>query len=258
MRWTSSRANQWYKKHPWLVGCNYAPRTAINQLEMWQAETFMPGVIDEELAWAADLGMNTVRVFLHDLLWFKDSKAFLSRFELFLQIAERHGIGAMPVFFDSVWHPFPYLGKQRDPEPGVHNSGWVQSPGVAILKDEKQFNALEDYVASFVEHFRDDPRIHIWDVWNEPDNINALSYGPRDIPDKKAEIVTRFLPRVFDWVRSAKPTQPLTSGVWLGEWTSPNTLKPWEKVQIEQSDVISFHCYGNKADVELRVRQLQQ
>lgn len=258
MKWSAKRARDWYAKQPWLVGCNFIPRTAINQLEMWQAETFDPKGIDEELSWAAGLGMNTVRIFLHDLLWQQDSKQFLKRIDCVLSIAKKRGIGAMIVFFDSVWHPFPHLGTQREPEAGVHNSGWAQSPGVAVLRDEKAFDALKPYVTGVIKHFRDDPRVQVWDLWNEPDNTNSKSYGPRDIPEIKADLVTKLLPRVFEWARSAKPTQPLTSGIWLGDWTSPNTLKPWEMAQIEQSDVISFHCYGEPNDMERRIGYLQQ
>src|SRR3954462_10150551 len=72
-RWDAKRANDWYAKQPWLVGCNFIPSTAINQLEMWQADTFDPAAIDRELGWAADkLGFNTARVFLHDLAYHAD------------------------------------------------------------------------------------------------------------------------------------------------------------------------------------------
>ena len=66
-RWTEQAARDWYARQPWLVGGNYIPATAINELEMWQADTFDPQRIDLELGWAEGLGMNTMRVFLHDL-----------------------------------------------------------------------------------------------------------------------------------------------------------------------------------------------
>ena len=134
-RWSVERANEWYEQQGWLVGCNFAPSTAINQLEMWQADTFDPATIDRELGWAQDLGFNSMRVFLHDLLWKQDAEGFLERMEQFLEIADRHKIGVMFVLFDGVWDPFPHAGRQREPKPHVHNSGWVQSPGVEILRD---------------------------------------------------------------------------------------------------------------------------
>ncbi|MCE0497098.1 MAG: cellulase family glycosylhydrolase [Methylacidiphilales bacterium] len=243
-RWDLKRASAWHDSLGWLVGCNFIPSHAINQLEMWQAETFNPQEIDRELGWLAALGMNSMRVFLHDLPWEQDAEGFLTRIDQFLNIAHRHGIGIMFVFFDSVWHPFPHPGPQREPEPGVHNSFWVQSPGVKTLQDGKAFLRLEDYVRGVIGRFGSDPRVQVWDLWNEPDNSNANSYGPRDFnPEKKAQLVLPLLARVFQWARSAGPSQPLTSGVWQGAWTGEK-VAPLTKFQLEASDVISFHMYG--------------
>jgi hypothetical protein len=257
-RWTQSQAMKWYGKQPWLVGCNYAPRCAVNQLEMWQADTFSARTINEELQWAAGIGFNSIRVFLHDLLWTENSRQFLKRVEKLLRISAKYHIGVILVFFDSVWHPFPHLGRQREPEPGVHNSGWVQSPGVEILRDESRFNKLEAYIVGVIKHFADDPRVQVWDLWNEPDNCNGASYGPRDLGVQKETVAVNLLPRVFQWARSAKPIQPLTSGIWLGDWSSDETLRPIEKIQVGLSDVLSFHCYGTSDDIERRIQQLQR
>ena len=102
-RWSEQKANDWYKTQPWLVGCNYIPATAINELEMWQAETFDPKTIDKELGWAEGLGMNTLRVFLHDLPWQQDAVGFKKRIDQFLTIAAKHKIKPMFVLFDSCW-----------------------------------------------------------------------------------------------------------------------------------------------------------
>src|SRR5262245_22083939 len=143
-RWNEQRANDWHKKQSWLVGCNYNPANAINELEMWQAETFDPATIDKELGWAEGLGMNTLRVFLHDLLWRQDPEGFKKRLDQFLRICAKHKIKPMLVLFDSVWDPNPQPGKQRAPKPGVHNSGWMQSPGATALQDASQYPRLEE------------------------------------------------------------------------------------------------------------------
>ena len=149
-RWSSTAANDWYSKRPWLVGSNYVPANAINQLEMWQPDTFDPKRIDTELSWAEGLGMNTMRVFLHDLLWQQDPAGFQKRIDTFLAIADMHKIKPILVLFDSCWDPQPKLGKQRNLRPGVHNSGWVQSPGANALKDPTQYPRLEAYVRGVV------------------------------------------------------------------------------------------------------------
>ncbi len=256
-RWTELRATQWYARQPWLVGANFTPASAINELEMFQADTFDPQRIDLELGWAAAIGMNTMRVFLHDLMW-QDAAGARNRLDAFLAIAAKHKIRPMFVLFDSCWDPNPKLGKQHAPTPGVHNSGWLQSPGASALQDPAQYGRLEAYVKGVVAAFAKDPRVLAWDIWNEPDNTNNSSYNRLE-PKNKKELVLALLPRAFAWVRAAGATQPLTSGVWDGgDWSTDATLTPMQRVQLDNSDVISFHNYGKPDDFEKRIRQLQR
>lgn len=255
--WTTTKAKAWYAKQGWPVGCNFTPSTAINQLEMWQADTFDTLTIAKELGWAQSIGMNTVRVFLHDLAYGQDSAGFLQRMNTFLQISSRHKIKPLFVFFDSVWDPFPAAGKQREPKPHVHNSGWVQSPGATALADETSYPGLEKYVKDVVHYFKNDNRIWGWDVWNEPDNMNGGEYNKGE-PKNKQEIVLVLLQKTFDWARSQKPVQPLTSGIWHGNWSSADSLKPIWKVQVANSDIISFHNYDGSAEFEKRIKWLQR
>jgi hypothetical protein len=257
VRWTQKAADDWYAHQPWLVGSNYIPATAINELEMWQADTFDPKRIDLELGWAESIGLNTMRVFLHDLVWQQDSKGFQKRIDTFLQIASKHHIRALFVLFDSVWDPNPHLGKQHEPVPGVHNSGWVQSPGAKALADPSQYPRLEAYVKGIVGAFAKDDRVLGWDLWNEPDNEGGGNYSAQE-PKNKSELELALLPQVFEWARSVHPTQPLTTGVWRDNWSDPNKLRPIAKVQLLYSDVISFHNYDKPEEFEKRVRWLQQ
>jgi Cellulase (glycosyl hydrolase family 5) len=256
-RWTEDQANRWYQQQPWLVGANFLPSDAINELEMWQAATFDAAEIDREFGWAENLGMNTMRVFLHNLLWEQDSAGFQHRLDQFLAIASKHHIRPIFVLFDSCWDPNPKLGPQHPPIPGVHNSGWVQAPGKAILADPNQYSRLKAYVQGVVGAFANDPRILAWDVWNEPDNDNASSYGKIELANKPA-VILAILPQIFEWARSAHPTQPLTSGVWRGDWSALDKMPPVAQVQIEQSDVISFHNYDWPEGFESRIHALQQ
>ncbi|HET9742555.1 MAG TPA: 1,4-beta-xylanase [Terriglobales bacterium] len=253
-RWTEQKARDWYQQQPWLVGSNYIPADAINQLEMWQSNTFDPQQIDKELGWAESLGMNTMRVFLHDLLWQQDAPGFQKRIDEFLTICARHHIRPIFVLFDSVWDPNPKLGPQHPPIPGIHNSGWVQSPGAAALEDPSQYPRLKAYVQGVVGAFGQDPRVLAWDLWNEPNNINDPVYLDNE-PKNKRELVLKLLPQVFAWARDENPIQPLTSGVWEGDW-SLEKLRPIQRVQLENSDVISFHNYGWPEQFEKRVQDL--
>jgi hypothetical protein len=252
-RWSAEHANQWYAQQPWLVGANYIPSDAINQLEMFQAATFNPALNDKELGMAESIGMNTIRVFLQDQLWKQDPEGFKTRLDTFLSIAAKHHIRPILVLFDSCWDPYPKLGPQHPPIPGVHNSGWVQSPGAEELTNPSAEPKLEAYVKGIVGAFANDPRVLAWDIWNEPDNPTE-QYPPTP---HKTERVDHLLPLAFAWARAEHPIQPLTSGVWNGDWSHPDRESPTTKIQLAESDVISFHNYGWPEEFEARIKELQ-
>ena len=253
-RWSVQQANDWYAKQPWLVGANFIPSDAINELEMFQAATFNPALIDKELGMAEDIGMNTMRVFLQDQLWQQDSAGFTKRLDTFLGIAAKHHVRPLLVLFDSCWETNPHLGPQHPPIPGVHNSGWVQSPGKQRLMDKSVEPQLEAYVKGVVGVFAKDERVLGWDVWNEPENRGGDA--KRDEPAKVAR-VNELLPKAFAWARSVHPVQPLTSGVWDGNWSDPAKENATTKIQLAESDVITFHNYDWPERFEARILELK-
>jgi hypothetical protein len=258
LRWPEEKINAWYNNNPWPVGCNYIPQYAINQLEMWQNESFDATVIDRELSWASELGFNTIRVFLHHLLWEQDSAGFLQKIDIFLSIASGYNIKTMFVFFDAVWNPFPKLGIQPDPKHYVHNSGWVQCPGYDVLNDVTQYDRLHDYVAGIVGHFKNDERILIWDLFNEPDNMNTASYKDDNYAVHKAELSMSLLKKCILWVRAINPVQPITMAPWQYDWSDPAKLTALDNYMFTHSDVISFHCYEDKKGMEKRIKSLKR
>lgn len=255
--WTSDQANKWYLQQPWLVGSNFITSSAINELEMWQPETFDLPAVDRELGWAQSLGMNTMRVFLHNLLWQQDSQGFLRRIDQFLEVADKHHIRITFVLLDSVWDPRPHLGKQPAPKPHVHNSGWVQAPGADLLKDESRWNTeLKPYIIGVLSHFHDDKRVLMWDLMNEPDNGNDV-YKATELPDKAARAL-KLLREEWKWARIVNPTQPLTSGVWKGNYSSDSSLSEMERFQLQNSDVITFHSYDPPDVMSRRIDSLRR
>lgn len=254
-RWSEQQAWDYMNRQPWPVGSNFLPKDAINQLEMFQEATYDPAEIDKEFGWAESAGMTTMRIFLHDLLWQQDAQGFEERLDQTLAIAAKHHIKPVLVLFDSCWDPNPVLGPQHPPIPGVHNSGWVQSPGVA-LADPSQLPRFKAYVTGIIGRFASDDRILAWDLWNEPDNAGGGDYV--NLPNKK-QLVNQLLPKVFAWARSVGPIQPLTSGVWGHKsWDDPSTWSPTERIQLTQSDIISFHNYGWPEDFEARIVSLEK
>ncbi len=252
-RWSAAKAQRWYDAQPWLVGANFIPSDAINEFEMFQPATFNPVLIDKELGMGESIGMNTMRVFLQDQLWLNDPKGFHKRLDEFLTIAEKHHIRPLLVLFDSCWETNPHLGPQHPPIPGVHNSGWVQSPGKERLLDRSVEPQLKAYVQGVVGAFAKDERILGWDIWNEPDNrggdVEADEAG-------KVKRVDELLPKAFAWAREMDPVQPLTSGVWTGDWSHADRESATTKIQLAESDVISFHNYDWPEVFEARVKEL--
>lgn len=257
-RWPEAKAAEWMEKNGWIVGSNYVPFNAINQLEMWQAETFDPARIDLELGWAAGLGFNSMRVFLHHLLWEQDPQGFLARIDTFLTIACKHGIRTMLVLFDAVWNPFPKLGVQPVPKHNVHNSGWVQSPGYDVLNNPDMYDSLHSYVHGIVSHFRDDERVLIWDLFNEPDNMNLASYKDDDYAVHKAELSMALLKKTINWVRVINPVQPITMAPWKEDWSCDTKLSALDNYMFTHSDIISFHWYENRESTEKRILHLKR
>lgn len=223
-QWSCERARRWYKNQPWIVGCNFIPSCAINQLEMWQEKSFNPNVIEKELSLARSINFNTVRVFLHDLVWEDAPQYFKARIDEFLQVSSENGIKPILVFFDDCWNPSPRLGRQPEPKPGVHNSGWVQSPGVVNVNDPASWQRLRAYMLDILDTFKNDPRILMWDLYNEPGNSGQ---GDRSLP---------FVEAVFSWSREVLLSQPITMGVWFDN-------EALNRVQLTHSDIISFHDY---------------
>ncbi|MBF6596916.1 MAG: cellulase family glycosylhydrolase [Fermentimonas sp.] len=225
--WITEQANEWYSEWEWQRGSNFIPSTAINQLEMWQAETFDPETIDRELGFAENIGFNSMRVYLHHLAWQTDPEGFKSRMNNYLDIADKHGISTLFVFFDDCWTPTYKAGLQPNPKPGIHNSGWLQDPGDSIHTNPEMIENLEMYVKDILTTFSNDNRIVLWDLYNEPGNSG---YGNKSMP---------LLENVFEWGREINPSQPLSVGVW--NWD----LDEISEYQINNSDVITYHNYGD-------------
>ena len=230
-QWPIEEVWKWYNSIGPIKGCNYNPRTSVNSTEMWQAETFDPETIDQELGWARGCGYNNIRVFLQFLVWMHDPDGTTQRMDQFLQIADKHKIKVMFVpFCDCQFSGVePYLGPQKDPVPGVHNGQWMASPGHESVTDKAVWPYLEQYIKAIVGRFGRDDRVLIWDLYNEP---YARGIGAKSLPLAEA---------AFAWARETKPQQPLTIGAWT------NLESRIQQRLMELSDVLSFHGY-DRAD----------
>jgi hypothetical protein len=223
--WSKEKAAEWYKTKGWIRGSNFIPSSAINQLEMWQKETFDTTTINRELGYAESIGFNAMRVFLHHVAWQQDPEGFKQRMNTYLGIADKHHIATVFVIFDDCWNDTYKAGKQPAPKTGIHNSGWIRDPGTLYHTKPALSDTLEKYVKDILTTFKHDKRILLWDVYNEPGNSD---YGNKSLS---------LLQKVFTWGRQVNPDQPLSAGLWNPKLTDLN------KFQLENDDVITYHNY---------------
>jgi Glycosyl hydrolases family 2, TIM barrel domain len=238
--WSIERANRWYASQGWMRGCDFIPSTAINQLEMWQADSFDTATISRELGYAQGIGLNCMRVFLHHLAWQQDPVGFKNRMDQYLTIANRKNIKTIFVFFDDCWNESYHAGTQPSPKPGVHNSGWLRDPGKLFYDDSALIQVLEAYVKDVLATFKNDNRILLWDLYNEPGNSNYQN---------KSMVLLQY---VFQWSKEISPSQPMSAGLWNKDLVDLNTF------QLQSSDVITYHNYEDEKAHKLVIDSLKK
>ena len=281
-KWSKEKAWQWYDQLPWLRGCNYLPRTAVNWTEIWQRETFDPVTIDQELEWAAKVGYNTLRINLQFLVWKHDHQGFMDRLNRFLDLAKKHGHYVMLCPMDDCGFSGdePYLGPQKEPVPGRHNSQAAASPGRKVVKNKKMWGEVEAFVRDIIRTFRDDDRILIWDLYNEPSNTVVLHSLLASADLRLPRYSTALMVESFRWAREEDPLQPLTVGAWKAGITVAVKLpfmsesfdllkifnrkrKPFfndktDRLALELSDIVTFHAYTNGENLQKMINFLDE
>lgn len=236
-RWTEEQASKWYEQTEWPVGCNYVPSYAINQYEFWQPETFDIQTIDRELGLAESLGFNTVRIYLHEGLWYADKDGFKQRINTFFETATKHGIKMIVTFFTNGGnHDFEFkLGPQPEPIVGTHATNWIPSPGKKVIDNPEEWPRLKEYVQDILKTYGQDERVLYWCLCNEPENFKAGCD------------VTEFMPEVYKWAWEVRPSQPLSSPIWIRPGQKGETTKlKLVNLCLNLSDIITFHAYYDK------------
>ncbi|MCF7958258.1 MAG: glycoside hydrolase family 5 protein, partial [Phycisphaerae bacterium] len=243
-QWTQEEANRWYWQQSWPCGFNYIPSNAISYTEMWMPYCFDAKLIDKELALAEDVGFNCLRVVLPFVVWEHDPKAFKKQLNAFVDICDKRQIKVMFTLFDDCAFgndpklKDPWYGKQPEVLKGWYANGWTPSPGHSMVRDPKTWPRLESYVKDIIGAFKDDPRVWVWDLYNEP--------GNGGLANTSLPLVTR----VFKWARAIGPSQPMTVAQWNGN-------KQLNDIIYDNSDIITFHNYGNAGNVADNIQALK-
>lgn len=248
-RWSEKKAKDWYAGQVWPVGMNYVVSNAVNQFEMWQAESFDEATIKKELKMANDLGFNAVRIFLHDMLWERDAAGFKKRINRFMEIADQNGMKVIiTLFTNGGKFENPQFGKQPEPTPDLHGGGqWIQAPGTQKVNDPKTWGVLKKYVQDIMTTFSKDQRVLMWCVYNEPENFNR---GANSLP---------LLKEVFKWSREVNPSQPLSAPIWLRPgFSGARSALDVISCIVENSDIMTFHCYYEPEEMETFIAMLKR
>lgn len=219
-----------------LRGVNYTPSYARNDVQIWM--DYDSDVIDRELGYAERLRLNSVRIFLPYIVYEHNPKLFLERFDNFLSLCEKHGIRAMPVLFGSYHGNLPDLKTYRSDD-------WVASPGYDRLSPE-HWQKLEQYIRDVVGKHRDDERIVIWDVMNEPMNT------PHAKAQEGRDKIWTFLEHFLDYVNAQDHNHPTTVG-----FMHSKHARKFNRF-IEEIDVLSWHNYtGNMDALQADIRHVK-
>ena len=243
-RWTIEEANAWFDSYPWLRGCNFIGSDCASRIDMWQSyksEEHL-ATADRELARAKEIGFNTVRLLIEFDVWLQERASFMDILEKYIALCNKHGQYVMLCLANEAVLP---RGNEFVPKPlgeQFYALGFHQ--GRLPLTEEQKalpaFHPLEkpewkekylEMVTEVVTRYAKDPRVIVWNVYNEP----GIVLGDRCIP---------LLEMLFKTVRACDPVQPLTSDVW--HWREFKDGKPTTnigKFGLENSDVISYHSY---------------
>jgi len=247
--WSVGKTRAWYDAQTWPLGFNYVPANAINSTEMFMDYGFDPVFMEKELRLARDTGFNCARIFLPFVVWENEPEAFKARLDVLLGICAKCGIRVMPALFDDCGFcdiTNPFFGKQPDVIPGWYSYGWIPSPGHDFVRDRSQWSRLEPFVKDVVGTFGNDPRVWVWDMYNEPTNGIGIGKYAYQLGDVSLPLVEK----VFGWARETGPSQPLTLGAWNGN-------AKLNAMVFENSDVVTFHCYDNAEGLMAKIAEIK-
>ena len=205
------------------VGSNYTPAYCVNQVQMWH--DFRPEVIDRELAAAQRyFGLNTLRVYLHNIPYDAEKETFLANIEQFLVICQRHGIRPGFTFFDDCHrHEGISLDSPTEPVKGYHNGRWAACPQDRERTPEN-LPKFQAYVQDVIRAHARDERVLWWEIFNEP-NRSEFSANLRRLG--------------YDWAKQVAPLQPV--------------MCCWD--DSPQTDIVDAHNYS--ADFASWDRQIE-
>ena len=244
-KWSEEKVWKWYNQRPWIRGCNFMSSDCANRADQWQEYGFEERfeTTKRELKLVKETGFNSIRIIPEFIVWLKEHNGFMERFERYIEEAHKNGISCMVVLGNDCMPPKEEalkrmnLGEQHV-DWGYHGGrkvsqhGVINGAGYSLLDEPEYAEKYYEFVREIVTKYKDDERIIIWDVFNEPGNSNRKSMS---LP---------HMMKFFEIIRNIDPIQPLTVGIWSQTINFDNLLDI-EKIGLENSDIITYHNYNN-------------
>jgi len=189
-----------------IRGANYVPSYARNSLEIWAK--YDPEVVERELGYAAELGLDGVRTFIHSEPFLERPDDAVGAVKDFTRCCAEKKLAFMPVLLDGchIMSGSRLLWPGNPPPDKAGEEGWPE---------------LEKYINLILPVLRDSESVAVYDVINEP------RVGARPDFDK----LTRHFSAL---VKDLDPDRPVTIGaINRGEMNSV----------MDVVDVASVHSY---------------
>lgn len=257
-RWSEEKIWNWYNKRPWIRGCNFMSSDCANRIDQWQEYGFEQRfeTAKKELKLAAETGFNSIRIIPEFFVWEQEHDCFMKRFDRYIDEAYKNGISSMIVLGNDCMPPKEealkrmHLGEQKI-DLGYHGGrkvsqhGKFNEHGYSLFDEPEYEEKFLEYTKEIVTKYKNDERVIIWDVFNEPGNSNRHSLS---LP---------LLKKMLKLIREINPIQPLTVGIWTQSTNLENLLEI-EKFGLENSDIISYHNYNSYANNIEELKNLKQ
>lgn len=182
----------------------------------------------------------------------------MERFERYIAFCHEYVMSAMIVLANDCMPPktelwkMPYVGEQQydigyhgGKKHSQHGSHSGPAPHFYLDDDKTRDNYFE-MIREIVSKYKDDERICIWDVYNEPGN------------SRRRDITLPNLKAIFSIVREIAPSQPLTCGVWNISGDPNTALDEPQQYALDNSDIISYHCYKEYSEHVKIIKRLKK
>lgn len=178
--------------------------------------------LEREMGYCQRLQLNSVRFWMSMETWEQQGDDYFDALDHFMCTGWHYGVSSMPIFWNG-----NFIREWSDP-------------------DESWYVRAETYARTFIERFRHEPFILMWDVINEPFCNDYMHRGPAEEYQARFDNIKRYVRRLCEIVRRCDPEGCLT----VGHEAVPHCVSSNDLV-----DVISFHDYlCTRRDIENAIR----